>query len=185
MVVRRNIHMMRLALASFAFILLLAPHGASAFAETSASASPAAHCGRDLNFLLGIWDVSAREPGAEKADRFDYEVRPLVGTAWISGHAKSVELGAESADVWGRDASTGDIIRVIFDKSGTYALVRSAGWQNGRLILEGDALSANGSIRVKETISCINQNEFNARWEALRNGVWSPYSDEHAVRRRS
>jgi hypothetical protein len=177
--------MTRLALAAFTIALLFTPQEASASSVPPASATSADECGQGLNFLIGVWDIAAREPGAEKADRFDYEVRPLVGTIWISGRAQSVEIGAESSDVWGRDASTGDIIRVIFDKSGTHALVRSAGWRDGRLILEGDALSSNGSIRVRETISCINRNEFNARWEALRNGVWSPYSDEHAVRRRS
>lgn len=181
---RKRVRTAGIRLAAIALALLV-PHAASGSPPQAAPDPAAGGCGRDLHFLVGRWDVSAREPGTERVDRFDYVVRAMVGTAWISGHARSAELDAESADVWGRDASTGDIIRVIFDKSGTHALVRSPGWRDGRLILEGDALSASGSIRVRETISCINQDEFNARWEALRNGVWSPYSDEHAVRRRS
>jgi hypothetical protein len=183
MIVHNGMHRVKFLLAALGAILL-AP-GANALFANTAAASPAGQCGKDLNFLLGRWDVSAREPGAEKADRFDYELRLLGGTPWISGHAKSEDLGAESSDVWGKDASTGDIIRIIFDKSGTYALVRSSGWKDGRLVLEGDALSSSGSIRVRETISCIDKDRFSARWEALRNGVWSAYSDELAVRRRS
>lgn len=160
--------------------LTLAPTPASA--EASASLPK---CGQGLDFLLGKWDVSAREPGAARAERFDYEIKPLVGSAWLSGRAKSADLASESSDVWGKDASTGEIIRIIFDKSGTYALIRSRRWKNGRLILEGDALSSGGSIRVRETIACISRDEFKALWEARRDGTWQAYSDEHVVRRRS
>jgi hypothetical protein len=157
---------------------------ATSAASAEAQAGPA-QCGQGLDFLLGKWDVSAREPGAAHAERFDYEIKPLVGSAWLYGRAKSADLASESSDVWGKDASSGEIIRVIFDKSGTYALIRSPGWKDGRLVLEGDALSSGGSIRVRETISCISRDEFRALWEARRDGVWRAYSDEHVVRRRS
>ena len=175
----------RLAVAAFGSALLLTPAAGSASDVPGKSVSSTPACGKDLDYLVGTWDIEATEPGAKEPVHFQYEVRPLVGTAWIAGRGKAKKGEEESSDVWGRDASTGEIMRVIFDKSGTYALMRGAGWQDGRLVLNGEARSAGGTIKVRETISCIDQNRFNARWEAFRNGSWSAYSDEHVVRRRT
>ena len=82
-----------------------------------------------------------------------------------------------------KDPTTGEIMRIVFDGSGTYAVVRSPGWTDGRLVLEGDARSAGGTVRVRETIRTVSENEFTATWEALRNGSWSAYSIERATRR--
>jgi hypothetical protein len=175
----------RLAIAALGSALLLAPAAGLASDLRDQLVSPTPACGKDLNYLVGTWDIEATEPGAKEPVQFQYEVRPLVGTAWIAGRGKAKKGEEESSDVWGLDASTGEIMRVIFDKSGTYALMRGSGWQDGRLVLNGEARSARGTIKVRETISCIDQNRFNARWEAFLNGTWSAYSDEDVVRRQS
>src|SRR5687767_3198678 len=92
---------------SLAAMLLLTPlTGAAAYApdQPSPSTSP---CAKDLNYLVGTWDIAATEPGAKEVARFVYEVRPLGGTPWIAGRGTSEQLGAETNDVWGLDASTG------------------------------------------------------------------------------
>jgi len=147
-------------------------------AEAPASASDA-----NLSYFVGGWEILATDPADGTSARFTYEVRPLVGSAWISGRGRSNELGVESSDVWGRDAASGELMRIIFDGSGTYAIVRSSGWQGARLVLEGDARSSGGVVRVRETITRLGENSFTATWEAYRNGAWSPYSIERATRR--
>lgn len=145
------------------------------------SSSPAA--ARELEYLIGSWDIVATTPGTGETARYSYEVRPLLGTVWISGHGRSVPPGEESRDIWGRDSASGELMRIIFDGSGTYAVVRSRGWNGTRLVLEGDARSAGGVVRVRETIERISDGEFIATWEAWRNGAWSPYSIERVTRR--
>jgi hypothetical protein len=58
------------------------------------------------------------------------------------------------------------------------------GWRGETLVLEGDARSAGGVTRVRETIQRLGPDAFTARWEAYRNGAWSAYSDERATRRK-
>ena len=151
-------------------------------APAGAAAAPAAQPDQALAYLVGSWDVTATTPGTGETVRVDYDIRPLVGT-WLTGRATSAEPGLEASDVWGRDLASGEIMRIILDGSGTYAVVRSPGWRGDTLVLEGDARSASGVVRVRETISRLDDNQFTATWEAYRNGVWSPYSLERVIRR--
>jgi hypothetical protein len=149
----------------------------------AAGGSPSPVPARGVEFLLGTWDILAATPGTDERIRFRYEVRPLLDNVWFSGHGRSGDGTMESRDVWGRDAQSGQLIRVIFDGSGTWATMRSPGWQGERLVLEGDARSAGGAVRVRETIERLGANEFVATWEAWRNGAWSADSIERVTRR--
>ncbi|MFL6735558.1 MAG: hypothetical protein ACJ8F4_00690 [Sphingomonas sp.] len=135
-----------------------------------------------MRYLIGTWDVvSADAAGGDKL-RVCYSVQPFVGDKWISGSATSKTPNFGSKDVWGHDAASGELIRTIFDKSGTYAVVRSSGWKGDTLVLEGNARSGGGAMRVRETVHRVNGHEFTATWEAIRSGKWSPYAIERAKR---
>ena len=136
-----------------------------------------------LDYIVGRWEVEATDPATGHVEKIGYEVQRFVGSAWVSGTAKSAEPGFSAKDVWGHDPLTREVVRLVFDSSGTYAIVRSPGWQpDGTLVLEGDARSANGIVRVRETIRRISANEFQATWEAQREGSWRAYSLERAKR---
>ena len=135
-----------------------------------------------LSYFAGAWDILATTPGSNDVTRYIYEVEPWIRPNWLSGHGRSVPSGEESRDVWGRDGTTGELMRIIFADNGTHAIVRSAGWQGNRLVLEGDARSAGGVVRVRETIERLDHNRFVATWEAFRNGGWSAYSVERVTR---
>ncbi len=161
----------------------LAGAGPAVATVAQAPASPALPEEANLGYFVGAWDIMAVTPGTGESARFSYEVRPLVSTTWLSGRGRSEELGLESSDVWGRDSASGEVMRVIFDGSGTYAVVKSFGWRGDSLVLEGDARSASGVVRVRETITRLGPDTFTATWEAYRNGAWSAYSVERATRR--
>jgi hypothetical protein len=148
-------------------------------------ASPKAAAERDLSYFLGRWDIVATTPGTGETERFTYEVGALLEPAWIQGHGRSEKPGVESRDVWGKDAASGEYMRMIFDGSGTYAVVRSPGWQGDRLVLTGDARSSSGVVRVRETIERLDEDRFVATWEAYREGAWSAYSIERVTRRKA
>jgi hypothetical protein len=166
-----------LALAACAAMFAAMPRNAAA----QGSSAPARAVAGDLDFLLGSWDVTATVPSDPSAEQISYEVRRLTGSSWLTGRGRSRTVDA--SDVWGRDPASGEIMRMVFDASGTYAVIRSPGWRDGQLVLEGDAHSANGLVRVRETIRTIRNDEFLATWEAYRSGAWRAYSIERARRR--
>lgn len=77
-----------------------------------------------LDYLVGRWEVDATDPTTGQTEKIGYEVQRFVGSAWVSGTAKSTDPGFAAKDVWGRDPLTGEVIRIVFDSSGTYATVR-------------------------------------------------------------
>ena len=63
-----------------------------------------------------------------------------------------------------------------------YAVVRSKGWSGDTLVLEGDVQRGEGPC------ACANHqadraDEFEAVWEAFRDGAWSAYAIERLTRR--
>ena len=84
--------------------------------------------------------------------------------------------------MWGVDPASGDILRFVFDSSGVYGIVRSRGWEGDRLVLEGEAHPKSGPSKVRETITRVGPNRFDAVWETLRGGTWHPYSIEQVTR---
>jgi len=154
----------------------------------AAPASPAApvrpaSAGADLAFLIGEWDVVVRTPGEADAATVRYTVRPFSGTAWLSGHGVSPTLGIDARDVWGLDPSTGEVTRTIYDSTGTWGLVRSPGWRSDLLVLEGEARSSGGTVRVRQTIRRVGRDRFSVSWDSFRDGAWRTYSLEDATRR--
>lgn len=135
-----------------------------------------------LRYFVGTWRVVSVDPAGGDDLRVCYSVQPFVGEKWLSGVATSTTPDFGSRDVWGHDRASNELIRTIFDASGTYAVVRSAGWKGDTLVLDGNARSAGGTMRVRETIRRLSDNEFKATWEALRGGKWSAYAIETATR---
>jgi len=164
-------------------LCLFAASPAAARAQPPAAAAAPSPALADLAFLIGAWDVVVRTPGTTETAIVRYEVRPISGSAWLSGHGVSTAVGLDARDVWGRDPATGEITRTIYDSGGTYGLVRAAGWRSDVLVLEGEARSPGGAIRVRQSLRRDGPDRFFVTWEAQRNGAWVPYSLEEATRR--
>ena len=140
---------------------------------------------QDLEFFVGRWEVASRDPASGEVLQVDYTIEKAPGGAWLAGASASRDRSINARDMWGRDPLTGEVIRVVFDGSGTLATVRSQGWSGDKLVLEGEAKSRGGTVRVRETISRLSPKRFEAVWEAYRNGAWSPYAIETVTRRSS
>lgn len=138
---------------------------------------------KDLNYFLGRWDVASKDPASGEILQVDYTIEAAPGGAWLAGASVAKDGSLSARDMWGRDPMTGEVIRVIFDGSGTFAMVRSPGWVGDKLVLEGEARSKGGMVRVREIISRISPQRFEAVWEAYRNGAWSAYAVETVTRR--
>ena len=138
---------------------------------------------KDLDYFVGQWDVASRDPATGEVLQVAYTIENTPGRARLAGASAAKEGALSARDMWGRDPVTGEVIRVIFDGGGTFATVRSQGWTGDKLVLEGEARSRGGTVRVRETISRISPRRFEAVWEAYRDGGWSTYAVESAKRR--
>ena len=136
----------------------------------------------ELQFLVGSWRITVREPGASDVTVVNYKVEPAPGGKWLTGNAGSADLSIRAKDSWGIDPGSGQILRFIFDSSGAYGLVWSQGWKGDQLVLEGEAMSEGGPTKVRETITRRGPDRFDVVWEALQDGEWTPYSLEQAQR---
>jgi len=154
----------------------------AAIALVSTSADNSSQSADLFRYLVGTWRVVSVDPSGGEDLHVCYSIQPFVGSKWISGEATSVTAGFGSKDIWGIDEASGELFRTIFDASGTYAVVRSAAWKGDTMVLVGDARSAGGPMRVRETIRRLSKNEFKATWEALRDGQWGVYAIETATR---
>lgn len=132
----------------------------------------------ELTFFIGRWHATAHDPSTGKQFELDYIIAPALRGAWYIGTGSSAALGIEIHDLWGKDPSTGELVRTIFDSSGTFGTVRSRGWSGDTLIFEGPAASTRGSTTVRETIRRVGPDEFDAVWEMRTGETWTPYSVE-------
>jgi hypothetical protein len=148
-----------------------------------AFAGAAAAQTEDLRYFVGHWDVTSKDPTSGDVLQVEYSIEAARGGAWLAGSSVSRDGSLNARDMWGRDPLTGDVIRVIFDGGGAFATVRSPGWSGDKLVLEGEARSKGGTVRVRETISRVSPQRFEAVWEAYRNGAWSAYAVETVTRR--
>ena len=152
-------------------------------AQPTVASPPMSETADPLHYFVGTWSVVARDPDSGERLTVCYRVRPFMGDKWLSGTAKSDQPGLDAADVWGRDPSSGELMRSIYNVGGTYGTVRSGGWKGDSLVFEGEARSAGGAVSVRETIKRLGPDEFEAIWAIRRGTTWHPYSIESAKRR--
>lgn len=165
-----------------AAVILTAPVTPSAAAEPIENTPPSSSSPDGYTYFTGQWRVTSRDAQGGNPVVVAYNVEPVLGGRWLAGSARSDDPTVASRDVWGRDPRSGEIVRTIFDVSGTWAVVRSPGWRGNMLILEGDATSSGGVLRVRETITRAGPNSFTAVWEARREQTWIPYALEQIER---
>lgn len=156
--------------------------GPDASASSRSTAPPGQNVPQPLQYFVGDWLVTARDPSTNEVITITYKVEPSMGGRWLAGNGESADLSVRARDFWGVDPASGAIMRFVFDSSGAYGIVRSRGWEGERLVLEGEALSRGGPTRVRETITRIGPNRFEAVWEALQDGAWRAYSIEQVTR---
>ena len=163
---------------------------ALACACSSAPAPPRATPGSvtgtipELDYFVGRWMAEAKNPLNGQTFTLDYRVEPAIKGRWYVGTGYADALGMEIHDLWGKDPVSGEIVRSIFDSTGTHGTVTSKGWSGDTLVLEGDAKTGQGVVHVRETIERKGADEFHAVWEMKTGETWQAYSVETLRRQR-
>lgn len=147
--------------------------------QSSPAASAAPH---GLGYFVGAWRAAATDPATGKQEVLSYRVEPALDGSWIAGAGASSDLSFQARDMWGRDAETGGVIRIVFSGGGAFATFRAAGWTGDTLVFEGAVASKGSTLPLRQTITRIGPDEFRAVWEAKRDGAWRAYSVERLTR---
>jgi hypothetical protein len=137
---------------------------------------------KDLEYFIGHWRAGVENPATGQRFTLTYDVEPALSGVWLQGSGHAPELNLWVRDLWGHDASTGQIVRVVFDNQGVHGVVRSAGWNGDVLVLQGEAHTASGVVTVRETITRIDETAFRAMWEMRSGEEWVAYSVEELTR---
>ncbi len=141
-----------------------------------------------LEFFEGSWrGVGKGSAGAEGME-LHFTLSPELGGDWyvgqlVLGDAEEVEL--EAKHVWGYDPLEKKLVRTFFDSSGLFGTVRSSGWDGDRLVWEGEAITPERKVAVRQTIERKGPDAFEATWEAqLEGDAWTVTSIESLERDR-
>lgn len=152
------------------FTLLAA--GGFIYATGSLSLAPAP----DIDYFKGNWTVTMRSnPQAS----FHWTVKEDLKGGWMVG---AVERNGEkvSTDFWRQNGNK--IERFAFTSDGTFVKIEGTDWQSNRLVLSGVASDKSGETQIRETITRVNEREFQALWERSSGGKWSVFADEICTR---
>jgi hypothetical protein len=164
--------------------LVLALCACAASAPPRGTPAPVAGTIPELDYFVGRWLAEAKNPMNGQTFALDYRVEPAIKGRWYIGTGHAEALGMEIHDLWGKDPVTGEIVRSIFDSTGTHGTVRSKGWSGDTLVLEGDATTVQGVVHVRETIEKKGADEFHTVWEMKTGEAWQAYSVETLRRQR-
>ena len=136
------------------------------FTRESGSAS-------DLDYFKGTWKVTLR---TDPKTSFDWTVREDLDKSWLGG-VVTRDSSKISTDFWRQTGKR--IERFAFTSASTFVRLESAGWNGDRLIFTGTLSDGASETKVRETITRINDRQFNALWERQeKDGRWVVFGDE-------
>lgn len=127
----------------------------------------------DIAYFKGTWTVALRNNPKET---FSWTVKEDLQGGWMVG---VVEKNGEkvSTDFWRQ--SDKKIERFAFTSSGAFVKIESSGWESDRLMMIGVMSDKTGEIKVRETITRVNDRRFQALWEReSSDGKWIVFADE-------
>ncbi|MDT4895940.1 MAG: hypothetical protein QOH25_1017 [Acidobacteriota bacterium] len=132
----------------------------------------------DLDYFKGEWVVTMRSnPNLS----FRWTVKEDLSGGWLSG---VVERNGQkvSTDFWRRSGNR--IERFAFTTDGAFVRLDGAGWEGNQLALKGVTSGREGETKIRETITRVNDRQFQALWEKENtDGKWIVFADEICVRR--
>lgn len=126
-----------------------------------------------LDYFKGNWTVTMRNNPQQS---FNWTVKEDLNQSWLNG---LVEQNGNkiSTDFWRQNGNK--IERFAFTGNSTFVKIQSSGWEGNKMILNGIMSDKSGETKIKETITKINDHQFNSLWEMQKvDGKWTIFGDE-------
>jgi hypothetical protein len=126
-----------------------------------------------LDYFKGNWTVTMRNNPAQS---FSWTVKEDLNQSWLNG---VVEQNGKriSTDFWRNNKTK--IERFAFTGNSVFVKIESSGWEGEKMVLNGILSDRSGETKIRETITKVNENKFNALWEMEgADGKWAVFGDE-------
>jgi hypothetical protein len=152
----------------FAVVLALVLTATAGFYLTRESSSAS-----DLDYFKGNWTVTLRN---NPKISFSWTVNEDLDKSWLGG-VVTRDRTKISTDFWRQNGKR--IERFAFTSGSTFVKIESAGWNGNQMVFNGTMSDNANETKVRETITKINDRQFNALWEREdAGGKWVVFGDE-------
>ncbi len=127
----------------------------------------------DIDYFKGNWTVKLRNNPNQS---FSWKVSEDLNQSWLHGVVEQ-NGNKVSTDFWRQNGKK--IERFAFTGNSVFVRIESDGWEADKLILKGSMSDRSGENKIRETITKVNEREFNALWEMEHSeGKWIVFGDE-------
>lgn len=129
----------------------------------------------DIDYFKGIWTVTLRN---NPELSFKWTVREDLGGTWLNGVVEK-DGTRISTDFWRENGKK--IERFAFTGNSRFIKIEGSGWDAAghKMVLTGIMNDQESETRIRETITKVNDQKFNALWESQdADGKWTVFGDE-------
>jgi hypothetical protein len=178
---------------ALALTLLLAAQSPNLYVrvEQRLAAEPALAAGlgqpapqmRDVLWMVGDWDVTSEVEGRIGAETGTSVVAPVLGGAWLEIR-DTYPGGTQDIGYLGYSAAEGGWTSVALDGLMNANRATSRGWENGRIVFEGDFLILGLRTHLRQTVEKRSDDEYLVTNDELVDGRWVRL-DSYLYRRRT
>lgn len=138
-----------------------------------------------LGFLVGKWDFKIwfNDNNSDKPD---------ISATWtleksldnVECYTGKVEMNGIvfTSEIIAFNSYTNEYERTVMTNSGAYVTLKTQGWKGNKLIWTGSQNLSKQKTELKEELTKLTDNEFEAKFYQLQNNEWQLIQTEHLVR---
>jgi len=138
---------------------------------------------REMDWLVGTWDVTAQVEGRSGPPETGTSVVTLVlGGTWLEIR-DTYPSGTQDLGYVGYSAMEGRWVNVVFDSLMNANRSTAPAWENGRIVFEGDYLILGLPAHLRQIVERSGADDYSVTNEERIEGQWHRLDSYHYRRR--
>lgn len=137
----------------------------------------------EVQWMIGTWEVTSEIEGRSDAETGTSIVAPVLGGAWLEIR-DTYPGGTQDVGYLGYSAAEGGWTSVAIDATMNANRATARGWENGRIVFEGDFLIIGLPTHLRQTVEKVSDDDYRVTNDELVDGNWVRL-DSYRYRRRA